>query len=102
MLSIYDLCNKDGCVSKYISLAQAAPSSSSVDNNTDIISDSGGTSTMRRRCSDFEDDYKACTNVFVLIGDASRITVAGYGTSCMKIDGNVTRLVNSLHFSFFG
>ena len=32
------------------------------------------------------------------MGDASRIPVVDYGTSQMKIDGNVTRLVNSLHF----
>ena len=52
---------------------------------------------MRRRRSNFEDDYKSCSGVFVLMGDASRIPVAGYGTSRMKIDGNITRLVNSLH-----
>ena len=97
MLSIYDTCDNDGRVSKCISLARAVPSSSSTDDNTDIIPDSGATSTMRRRRSNFEDDYKSCSGVFVLMGDASRIPVAGYGTSRMKIDGNITRLVNSLH-----
>ena len=64
----------------------------------DIIPYSGTTSTMRRRRSDFEDNsYTACNGVFVLMGNASKIPVAGYGTSRMKIDNNVTRLVNSLH-----
>ena len=31
------------------------------------------------------------------MGDASRILVVGYGTSRIKVDGNVTRIVNSLH-----
>ena len=44
-----------------------------------------------------KDDYVTCTNVFVLMGDGSEIPVLGFGTSRMKIDGFVTRLVNSLH-----
>ena len=52
---------------------------------------------MRRRRRDFEDDYQPCTDVFVLMGDASRIPVIEYNTSWMKIDGNMTRIVNSLH-----
>ena len=67
------------------------------DDDTDIIPDSGATSIMRCFHSDFKDDYQACTDVFVLMGDASRIHVAGYSTSQMKIDGNVRRIVNSLH-----
>ena len=31
------------------------------------------------------------------MGDESRILVHGYGTSQMKINGNVTRIVNSLY-----
>lgn len=52
---------------------------------------------MRHCQSDFEDDYIAYDGVFVLMGDASKISVAGYGTSRIKLDGNVTQLVNSLH-----
>ena len=52
---------------------------------------------MRRNQYDFENDYVKCDGVFVLMGDASKIPVAGHGTSRMKIAGNVTRLVNSLH-----
>ena len=52
---------------------------------------------MRCNRSDFEDNYVTCTNVFVLMGDGSEIPVLGFGTSRMKIDGFVTRLVNSLH-----
>ena len=62
-----------------------------------MIPDSGSTSTMRRFRRDFENDYQACSNVFVLMGDASRVPVAGYGTSRMKLNGNVTRVLNSLH-----
>ena len=96
-LSIYDVRGKDGRVRKCISFARAIPSSCSDDGNTDIIPDSGATSTMRKHRRDFEDDYQACTNVFVLMGDASRVPVAGYGTSRMKLNGNVTRVLNSLH-----
>ena len=32
-----------------------------------------------------------------LMGDRTEIPVLGYGTSRMKIDGHVTRLINSLH-----
>ena len=94
MLSIYDSCNA-GRVRKCISLARHIPTPNISSN--DIIPDSGATSTMRRNIYDFEDDYVKCDGVFVLMGDASKIPVAGYGTSRMKIDGNVTRLVNSLH-----
>ena len=52
---------------------------------------------MRRNRSDFEDDYVTCTGVFVIMCDGSEIQVLGYGTSQMKINGFVTRLVNSLH-----
>ena len=31
------------------------------------------------------------------MGDASRVPVLGYLTSLMKINGNVTRIINSLH-----
>ena len=62
-----------------------------------IIPDSGATSHMRRNRMDFEADYVLCDNVFVLMGDHSEIPVLGYGTSRVKIDGHVVRLVNSLH-----
>ena len=46
---------------------------------------------------DFEDDYKACDGVVVSMSDASRVAVAGYGTCRMKINGYITRVLNSLH-----
>ena len=52
---------------------------------------------MRKHRRDFEDYYQACSDVFVLMGDVSCVPVLGYGTSPMKINGNVTRIVNSLH-----
>ena len=52
---------------------------------------------MRRHRADFEDDYVTCNDVFVLMGDGTEIPVLGYGTSRMKVDGHISRLVNSLH-----
>ena len=52
---------------------------------------------MRRNRMDFEDDYAACNDVFVLMGDNSEIPVLGYDTSRVKINGHVVRLINSLH-----
>ena len=52
---------------------------------------------MRKHHRDFENDYQACEGVFVLMGDARCVPVLGYGTSRMKINGNVTRIINSLH-----
>ena len=54
-----------------------------------IVPDSGATSHMRRNRMDFEDDYIACNDVFVLIGDNSEIPVLGYGTSQLKINDHV-------------
>ena len=62
-----------------------------------IVPDSGATSHMRRNRGDFEDNYIKCTNIFVLMGESSEIPVLGYGTSRIKINGRVVRLVNSLH-----
>ena len=52
---------------------------------------------MLRNQSDFEDNYVRCTDVFVLMGDNSEISVLGYGMARVKINGRVIRLVNSLH-----
>ena len=52
---------------------------------------------MTKHGWDFEDDYKGCNGVFVLMGDASRVAVAGYSTCCMKIDDNITQVLNSLY-----
>ena len=79
-LSAYNLCDKDGCILKCISLARYIPLSCS-DNDNNIIPDSGGTLTMRKHQRDFEDDYQAYSDVFVLMGDGSRIPVHGYGMS---------------------
>ena len=97
MLSIYDSCDSNGHVRKCISLAWYAPSHSTSDSNEfDIIPNSGATSTMRRRRSDFEDDYITCNGAFVLMDDASKIPVANYGTQII-LDGNVARFINSPH-----
>ena len=52
---------------------------------------------MMKHCRDFEDEYKACNGAFVLMGDDSFVTVAGYDTCYMKINSNVTHVHNSLH-----
>ena len=62
-----------------------------------IVPDSGATSHMRCNHMDFEGDYVTCNDVFVLMGDNSEISVLGYGTFRLKINGHVVRLVNSLH-----
>ena len=69
MLSIDDCCDKDSqsCL-KCFSLAQAIPFLSSDDNDADSISNSGATSTIQRRQSNFVDDYQACTDGFALNG----------------------------------
>ena len=68
-----------------------------VTDDEEIVPDSGATSHMRKDISVFEDDYVACDDVFVLMSNGAEIPVLGYGTSCMKIGGHVTRLINSLH-----
>ena len=65
--------------------------------DVEFLPDSGATSDMRKDRSVFEDDYVACNDVFVLMGDGHEIPVLGYGTFRMKIDGYVTRLINSLY-----
>ena len=54
-----------------------------------IVPDSGATSHMHCNCMDFEGDYVTYNDVFVLIGDNSKIPVLGYGTSWLKINGHV-------------
>ena len=63
--SAYDLCDRDRHVLKCISLARAIPFSCSDVDKTDIIPNSGATLTMRKHRHDFEDDYQACTDIFV-------------------------------------
>ena len=70
---------------------------SPVTDNNEIVGDSGVASHMRKNKLVFEDDYVACNNVFVVMGDGAEIPVFGYDTSCMKTDGHVTQLLNSLH-----
>ena len=62
-----------------------------------IVPDSGATSHILHNRSDFEDDYVRCTDVFVMMGDNSEISVLGYGTARIKINGRVICLINSLH-----
>ena len=54
---------------------------SPVTDGNEIVPDSGATSDMRKDRSVFEDDYVACNDVFVLMGDGTEIPVLGYGTS---------------------
>ena len=65
--------------------------------DNEIIPDSGATLHMINDKSVFEDDYVACNDLFVLMRDRAEILVLGYDTSCMKIDGHVTHLIDSLH-----
>ena len=108
MLSPLDCVTADGTVRKCISVAQrgrhnvkvnmgVACKATNIFDFDHIIPDSGATSHMRRNRMDFEGDYVLCDNVFVLMGDHSQIPVLGYGTSRVKINGHVVRLVNSLH-----
>ena len=63
-----------------------------------IIPDSGATAHMCNCKADFEPgSYVACSGVFVLMGNGSKVPVAGYGVSRIEIDGRVIRLENSLH-----
>ena len=52
---------------------------------------------MMKLCRHFEADYQACEGVFVLMGDASRVAVAGYSTYRININGNVNRVLTCLH-----
>ena len=61
-----------------------------------IVPDSGAASHMRKDRSIFEENYGVCNNMFVLMGDGTEILVLGYDTPWMKVDGHVTRLINSL------
>ena len=80
-----------------VSVLLATPFSASATSSNNIIPDSGATSTMRHNRSDFETNYVTCNGVFLLMGDVSKIPVAGYSISRMKMDRNVTQLINSLH-----
>ena len=61
-----------------------------------IVPDRDATSHIHRNYMDFEGDYVTCNDVFVLMDDNPEIPVLGFGTSCLKIDDHVVRLVNSL------
>ena len=108
LLKPLDCITSDGTIKKCISVARRcidivrsslSPDSvtSPVTDNNEIVPDIGATSHMRKDRFIFEDDHVACNNVFVLMGDGTEIPVLGYGTSLMKIDRLVTRLINSLH-----
>ena len=66
--------------------------------NKQMVANSGATSHMRTNIDDFVSTmYKHCKDVFVLVGDGREITVLGYGPSCIKINGHVIVLDDSLH-----
>ena len=113
ILKPLDRIASDGTIRKCISVAKhciyiirysTSPDdkTSLVTDNDEIVPDSGVTSHTRKNISVYEDEYVACNNVFVLMGDGTEIPVLGYGTSCMKIDLHVTRLINSLHVPGIG
>ena len=58
-----------------------------------IVPDSEVTAHMRI-CKDYfePNSYIACSDIFVLMGDGSKVPVAGYGVSHIKINGQVLRL----------
>lgn len=63
----------------------------------EIIPDSGATAHMLMSEEFFEGDYTRCEDVFVLMGDGTKIPVIGIGTARIKINGHVSRLSNALH-----
>ena len=108
ILKLLDPIASDGTIRKCISVAKhcidivhssTSPDTSPVTNDDEVIPNSGATSHMRKNTSIFEHDYVACNDVFVLIGDGTESLVLAYSSSQMKIDGHVTRLLNSLHVS---
>ena len=63
-----------------------------------IVIDTGEIPHIRRYKKDFEiDSYVSCKNTFVCMGDGSEISVLGYGTIRMKINGKIFQITNSLH-----
>ena len=63
----------------------------------EMIPDSGATCHMFKSIEFFEGDYTKCIDVFVLMGDGTKIPVEGIGTARIKIDGHVSILPNTLH-----
>ena len=108
MLSPLDCLSADGTICKYINVAYygrrdvkfnmgTAQTSATIFDFDHIDSYSGATSHMCRNNIDFEDDSVTYNDVLVLMGDNFQITVLGYSTSRVKINGHVVCLVNSLH-----
>ena len=87
MLSLLDHISSDGIVCKCISITRHAAGivQSSIRvatvTSTYIVPDSGATSHMQRNRSEFEVEYVAFNDLFVLIGNNSKVPVLGYSTS---------------------
>ena len=47
--------------------------------------------------SDFGDNYRRCKDVFVYMGDDTRVSIVGYDTARIKLNGKVQVLPKSLH-----
>ena len=62
-----------------------------------LCPDSGASSHMFTEEGDFDDDYRRCKNVFVYMGDSTRVPVIEYGTARIKLNGKVQVLPKSLH-----
>lgn len=91
ILKPLDCIASDGTIRKcvsfakhYINIVRSSTSSDTfpVTNDDEIVPDSGVTSHTRIYIyiSVFENNYVACTDVLVLIGDGTKIPVLGYGT----------------------
>ena len=108
MHSPLDRVSTDGTVCKHISTVRYGCHNVHINMDTShtftlkfdfdhIIPASGVTLHIPQNCINFEDDYVTCNDIFVLIGDNSEIPVLGFGTSHMKTNGRIVRLMNTLH-----
>ena len=86
LLKPLDRITSDGTIRKCISVAKhcvdivrssISPDSvtAPVTDDDEIVPDSGATSHMRKDISVFEDDYVACNDVFVLMGNGAEIPI---------------------------
>ena len=62
-----------------------------------LVPDSGATPYMFTKESDFGDNYRRYKDVFVYMGNSTRVLVAGYSTTRIKLNRKVQVLPKSLH-----
>ena len=58
-------------------------------NHRTLVPDSGASSHMFTEKSNFGDDYRRCKDLFVYMGDGTRVPVEGYGTACIRLNRKV-------------